>query len=271
MNTDINKIIQKSIPFAFIILLAYIVATVVFVYLPKAGVDYIQESKTNLEYRKFDGFYSATSPTKSVKKQEVSKKQVRLSSYNLKAIYSTAQNSGWIIVENKSGSKSHILSHYEQLDGYILTKLFKHYVIFEKAAKEYRLDIKRDKSVNYKISRTVNNIDENVIVSNGNVKVKRDYLNSYVQDIDKVWQNIAISEIRKDEKISGFKVDRVNKSSVFSKLGLKKGDVIKAINNNVLSSYADAFKVYNNINSTKYLNIEILRNNETMELSYEID
>ena len=60
-------------------------------------------------------------------------------------------------------------------------------------------------------------------------------------------------------------------NSVFEKLGLKANDVIKSINNNSLNSYADAFNVYNNIGDTKYLNIEILRNNEVMELNYEID
>jgi len=271
MNTDINKIIQKSIPYAFIILIAYILATALFSYLPKSGVDFIEKSSSSLEYRKYDGFYSQKINTQSSKKQQVVKKQVRLNTYNLKAIYSTNKNAGWIIVENRAGNKSYILSQYEELDGYILTKLFKNHVIFEKAAKEFRLDIKKSKNIKYEVSQKVNNINENIVVSNDSVKVNRNYLNSYVQDIDKVWQNIAISEIRKDGYIDGFKVNRVSKSSVFSKLGLKKGDVIKSINNNVLSSYADAFKVYNNINNTKYLNIEILRNNETMELNYEID
>ena len=48
-------------------------------------------------------------------------------------------------------------------------------------------------------------------------------------------------------------------------------DIIKSVNNSVLESYADAFKVYNNMENTKYLNMEILRNNEIVELNYEID
>ena len=47
--------------------------------------------------------------------------------------------------------------------------------------------------------------------------------------------------------------------------------MIAIINNNSLNSYADAFNVYNNIGDTRYLNIEILRNNEVVELNYEID
>ena len=72
-------------------------------------------------------------------------------------------------------------------------------------------------------------------------------------------------------KIEGFKIERINKDSAFAKLGLKEGDIIKSVNNSVLESYADAFKVYNNMENTKYLNMEILRNNEIVELNYEID
>lgn len=101
--------------------------------------------------------------------------------------------------------------------------------------------------------------------------VKREYLNSYISNVEKIWSNISIQELKNGDKIEGFKIENINKDSVFEKLGLKKGDVIKSVNNNVLSSYAEAFKVYNNIENTKYLNIEILRNNEVVELNYEID
>lgn len=274
MNIDINKIIQNSIPYAFAVLIAYILASAIYVYLPKSGVEYIQDETKTLEYRKYDGFYNQVTK-KEVKKaqKKTAKKQETLDKYILKAIYSTTKNGGWITIENKRGNKSYILSQYDELDGYILTKLYKNYVIFEKSAKEYKLEIKsKNKNLKYQVERKLdNNQSESVIVENDTVTVKREYLNSYVNDIEKVWKNIAINEIRKNGKIDGFKVGFVNKNSVFGKLGLKKGDIIKSINNNVLSSYADAFKVYNNINTTKYLNIEILRNNEMMELNYEID
>ena len=89
--------------------------------------------------------------------------------------------------------------------------------------------------------------------------------------MDKIWNNIEIIEIKNGEIIDGFKINRVNKDSVFSKIGLKEGDIIKMVNNSVLSSYADAFKIYNNMENSKYINMQILRNNEVMELNYEIN
>lgn len=275
MNTNINKLIRKLMPFAFIILSAYVLTSIASTFLPKSGVEFVDESSNSMKYRNYLGFYSQSASVKKVQQQKIQKKQEvqTLSTYILKAIFSTQSNGGWILVENKRDRKTKILSQYEKLDGYLLTKLYKNHVIFEKSAKQFKLEMKKsdNSKVKYKIERKVNNITENIIVSDDIVKVKRNYLNSYVKDIDKVWNNIAIKEIEKNGKIDGFRVNAVNQKSVFGKLGLKVGDVIKAVNNNTLNSYADAFKVYNNINKMKYLNIEILRDNEIMELNYEID
>jgi general secretion pathway protein C len=54
-------------------------------------------------------------------------------------------------------------------------------------------------------------------------------------------------------------------------LGLRKGDIIKAVNNIELKSYNDAFSIYKKINKINNLNILILRNDREMELDYEIE
>ena len=59
----------------------------------------------------------------------------------------------------------------------------------------------------------------------------------------------------------------INKDSILLKIGLKEGNIM--INNSILSSYSNTLKVYcnmENINNTK-----ILKNNEVMELNYEIN
>ena len=74
-----------------------------------------------------------------------------------------------------------------------------------------------------------------------------------------------------DGKITGFRINSVTKNSVFDKLGLKQGDIIKSVNNIAMSNYQDAFNMYNKINTIKYFNMKIIRNNKEMELDYEID
>ncbi len=267
MNINFNTLFQKFLPYLYLILLAFLINSIIFFILPKNGVDFVKDESLSLNYKKY-GFYSNIKNDELNQIKENSKQTEALSKYNLKAIYYTNINSGWVVLEDNAGSESHILAYGEKLDGYVLSKLFKNYVIFEKDKKEYKLEIKEEYS-NHEESN--NSSKQEIIIKNNGATVSRDYLNSYIKDMDKIWNNIEIIEIKNGEIIDGFKINRVNKDSVFSKIGLKEGDIIKMVNNSVLSSYADAFKIYNNMENSKYINMQILRNNEVMELNYEIN
>ncbi|PLY08331.1 MAG: hypothetical protein C0625_01730 [Arcobacter sp.] len=272
MNINYNTFIEKIIPYAFVILFAYVLTTIFSLFLPKSGVDFSDSSNINLRYQKYDGFYSNVRiDTPKIDKRIETKNIETLSKYELKAVYSTENNGGWAIIQEKTSNKSTIIEQYEKFNEYTLTKLYKNHIIFEKNLKEFKIELPLDKKVSYKVENKTLSGYENVIVNEGMVKVKRNYLNSYVNNLEKVWKDIAIKDVRKAGKIDGFIIDNVNKNSVFGKLGLKKNDVIKSINGNKMTSYADAFKVYNQINKIEYLNIEVLRNNEIVELEYEID
>lgn len=267
MNINFNTLFQKFLPYLYIILSAFILNSIIFFFLPKSGVDFAKDESLTLNYKKYNFYSSSKDANGNINTQENSKTAVQtLSKYNLKAVYYTSINSGWIVIEENTGTNSHILSCGEKIDGYVLSKLFKNYVFFEKDKKEYKLEIKDKEPSAYDLGTK-----EDVVSKNNGAVVNRDYLNTYITNVEKVWSNIAISEIKNGEVINGFKIDRINKDSVFAKLGLKEGDIIKSVNNSVLNSYAEAFKIYNNIGNTNYINMEILRNNEVMELNYEIN
>lgn len=265
MNINFNTLFQKFLPYLYLILLAFLINSIIFFILPKNGVDFVKDESLSLNYTKY-GFYSNTKTNEI--KNDFKQTIQDLSKYNLKAIYYTNINSGWVVLEQNTGSESYILSYGEKIDGYSLSKLFKNYIIFEKDKKEYKLEIKEEYS-NHEESN--NSSKQEIIIKNNGATVSRDYLNSYIKDIDKVWKNIEISELKNGDKLDGFKINNINKDSVFAKIGLKEGDIIKMVNNSVLSSYADALKVYGNMENTRYINMQILRNNEVVELNYEIN
>ena len=266
MNINFNLLIQKLLPYIFILLLAYLLNSILFFFLPKFGVDFKESLVSTLEYKKYSGFYTNV---QIVQEQKVNENIQSLSKYELKAIYSTPSNGGWITVQK--AQDSYILSQGENIDGYVLKKLFKNFVIFERNSKEYKLELKSKDDVSFELVKTNENINQEIITKDDGALITREYLNSYIKDIDKIWNNIEIKELKDGEKIVGFEIVRITKDSAFDKLGLKAGDVIKAVNNNQLGSYAEAFNVYNGISNTQYLNIEVLRNNERMELNYEIN
>lgn len=260
MNINFNLLIQKLLPYFFILLVAYLLNSLFFLFLPKVGVDFKDIFVSNLEYKKYSGFYTNIEFVQ-YKEQNIES----LSRYELKAIYSTSSNAGWVTIQKEENS--YILSQGENIDGYVLKKLFKTFAVFEKSSKEYKLELRQKDEISFELIKT----NKDIVIKDDSIEINREYLNSYIQNVDKIWNNIAIKELKVADKIEGFQILKITKESAFEKLGLKEGDIIKAINNKQLKSYLDAFNIYNNINNTQYLNIEVLRNNEKMELNYEID
>ena len=274
MNINFSNMIKQSILFLIVIAVAYVLNSALFFVLPKSGVDFEVKKDIALEYRKF-----AISKLFKEKEKEsikvvkkVNQEYKLLSNITLKAVYAINQQKAWIIIANKA-DKTFILSVEEEYKGYKLIKVQSKYVIFEKESHEYKVELSKDK-VNYSIEKKANNSpkeDSKIIVLDDKVSVQRAYLNSYINNFEKIWKDISIIEIKnKNGEIDGFKVTRVKANSTFAKLGLEKGDILKAINNIMLRSYNDAFSVYKKINKIKDLNILILRNGREMELNYEI-
>lgn len=267
MNIDFNKVILKSLPYIIIIVVVYTITTILFLLLPKYGLSFV-DNNDNFIYKPYK-FYSNTKNS-NVQNNKIDEKNIEtLDRYELKAIVSSSLNKGWIIIEEKFGNRENITLFYgEEINGYYVKNIFKDYIIFEKNKKEFILKLDIENNTTHE--RNNSDISQIRQKNNGAI-ISKTYLNSYINNLDQIWRNISIIENINDGKIDGFIIKKIAKNSDFIKLGLKEGDIMKSVNNNKLTSYAEALNVFNEINNTKYVNIVILRNNEIMELNYEIN
>lgn len=189
MNINFNTLFQKSLPFIYVILVAFLLNSVIFFYLPKSGVDFIKNDSLFLDYKKYS-FYSNIKSIENKTNLENPKQIIQtLSKYNLKAIYFISNYKGWVTIEEKSGEKSYILAQDEQIEGYKLFKLYKNYILLLKDNKEYKLEINEESSSNLLSVESPNNQKQEIIVKNNGAVISRDYLNSFAFNIDKVGTN----------------------------------------------------------------------------------
>jgi|LGVF01.1.fsa_nt_gb general secretion pathway protein C len=240
------------------------------------GVDYMKPSETKSLY------YRTRFAAQKLKQEQVTKK-VPLSdikSIKLLAIYHS-QNHVVITVSKKS--KTSVMVRGDKIDGYVLDAATAQEAIFLRDGKSYRIRLvessgnsKGKSSVRYVSEKPTK--PENQAVPKGEVTeadgltiVDRTLLDHYSKNMNDIWKNIGIKEIKEGDKIKGFKVNFVKRGSDFSKLGLRRGDVIKSINGQELNSYNSAFEIYKNIDTMDGLTLKIMRGKEEMELEYEIN
>lgn len=266
MNTNIDNFIKKIIPFLILLLLAYLSSVLFSMLLPDVGVNHIK-NEALLKQVSYKNIYSEEKVKKIIKSKPETK---NLNEFKLNAIYQLKDNSGWVILVKRNG-ETVILEKGEQINDYRLILLFNNHIIFEKNNKEFKLVLDNSLDKSDIVKKVIYKTENISILDKDLIAVKRNYLNNYISNINKIWEDITIKEIRKNGLIDGFQISRIKSNSDFEKIGLEKGDIIKRINNKQMKSYAEAFSIYNNIKNIDYLRIEILRKNNIMELNYEIN
>jgi len=239
------------------------------------GVDYMKTSEAKSLY------YRTRFASQKLKQRHIAKaKPVSdIKSFKLLAIYHSPKR---VVITISKNGKSSVLVRGDTIDGYVLDDATAREAIFLRGGKSYRLVLIESaknpaskSSVKYvqdKAEKSKKSGPEGeVIEGDGVTVVDRSLLEHYSKNMNDIWKNIGIMEIKEGDKIKGFKVNFVKRGSDFAKLGLRRGDVIKSINGQELNSYNSAFEIYKNIDTMDNLTMKIMRGKEEMELEYEIN
>jgi general secretion pathway protein C len=74
----------------------------------------------------------------------------------------------------------------------------------------------------------------------------------------------------KDGVAQGFKLFSIRPDSIYTKIGIQNGDVIKRINGFELNSPEKALEVYGKLKEASRIDIEVERNGSTIKSTYNI-
>lgn len=279
MNLNFNKLISFFLPFLTIYVISFVISKIIYIQLPKHSVESTKNSSNLYEYRKYDyiNSFKVNTPTKKKTESEKSLKADYILNENiiLQAIYQLSEDDGFVILQERGQSKTHTISKNEVFKGYKLISIKSNFILFEKDDKIFKLFMENRKDNNKSVAtniqnRQVNDEKPKIIKNDDNYIVQKQDIQNYTKDLKKIWNDIGLKTEKKNGKKIGFKVYKLKKNSVFTDLGLKKGDIMTEANGIKLDNYQNAFKLYNDINTIEQLRIKILRDNTEMELEYEI-
>jgi type II secretion system protein C len=178
-----------------------------------------------------------------------------LKGVKLKALYFNGKI-GFIILEEKGRTFFVDLGKFYK--GYKLIEIGSNFAIFEKNGKKYKLELEKGKIKNTFSIKTEE--PKPIII------VSKKTFNEYVNNFNKIWQNIGIIKAKR-----GYSITYIKPGSIFEKIGLKKGDVLLEVNGRKLKSDADAWNLYKHAKEFNNFEIKILRNNKERIVEYEVD
>jgi len=264
-----NKLLSIITKLLLLTLVAKIMALALVYFLPTQSIEYKRAQSYHSKYQKvnFKNMLEAGKAQTMQRKKRSTTDSASIESLLLKGLYGKRYE-GFVIVAKKSmPAKTSIVSVGEIFEGYTLKEIGLTEVIFSKSGMEYVLALdKLSKRKLQKAMMAVKHEPEDSLEK----PISREDIAYYTNNSKELWRDIAIAPLKRENKIVGFKVNRIRKGSKMATIGLQKGDIIIQANNVALTSLNAAFNLYNKINTIDTISLIVLRDNQEKEIIYEI-
>ena len=104
----------------------------------------------------------------------------------------------------------------------------------------------------------------------GKYEISRDSIDTVLSNMSALSTDARVVPDFKGGKQRGFKLFSIKPKSVFSKIGLKNGDVLKTVNGYTLSSPDKILEVYGKLKDSEQISIEVLRRGKPRNFEYSI-
>jgi general secretion pathway protein C len=107
-------------------------------------------------------------------------------------------------------------------------------------------------------------------VSDDKYLIDEERVDSALANVNKLMTQIRVVPHFKKGGPQGYRVFAVRPHSIFAKLGLKNGDIIRSINGREILTPAEAFQAYRELRDARNLDLQIVRRGVQKTLNYEI-
>lgn len=100
--------------------------------------------------------------------------------------------------------------------------------------------------------------------------VSKTVLDQHLNDLPQLLKQAKTVPYTNNGQQAGFRVVEINESSLFNQLGLKRNDIIQAVNGISINNTKEALQAYQELKNAKAFQVDILRGGHDFTINYSI-
>jgi general secretion pathway protein C len=102
------------------------------------------------------------------------------------------------------------------------------------------------------------------------ITLKRSLIEDSIQDITKLMTQVKITPHMEDGVPDGLALSNIQPNSIFRRMGLRNGDVLKGVDGQEIQSVDDALRLYDNLKTADTVMVELKRRGREKSIEYRV-
>ncbi len=175
------------------------------------------------------------------------------------------------IIEDRSTRKQEVYHEGDQVKQARIKRILRHNVIINTGRGDEVLTMEPEESTGKTPAPRRTARARPQPSGSGSIRLEREELESQMADLNELMQQVRIRPYMEGRQPAGFLVSNIKPGSLFAKMGLRNGDVIKGVNGESITSPDQAIELYESLLEGGEVDLEIKRGRRTQKLRYEVE
>jgi general secretion pathway protein C len=174
----------------------------------------------------------------------------------------------YAVIEDTTKKEQHLFRIGDTVQNATVKMILREKVVLNVNGKDEILKLEKNRVGSKKInSQAASLVSEKA----QNITVRRSQMESAVKDVNNLMKEIRIRPNFRNGKPDGLLLTGIRPNSIFYSMGLKSGDVLTGVNGKDIESVDDVFKLYQNLQSSSRMQLQIKRRGLLKTIDYHIE
>ncbi len=198
---------------------------------------------------------------------------VALKSLGLKLVGTVVANKpeeSSAIIEDRSTRKQEVYQEGDRVKQALIKRILRHNVVINTGRRDEVLTMVPEESKGKTRAPERATRARRRPSAGSTIRLDREELESQMENLNELMQQVRIRPFMEGRRPAGFLVSNIKPGSLFSKMGLRNGDVIQGVNGEAITTPDQAIELYESLMEGGEIALEIKRGRRKQNLRYEI-
>ena len=175
------------------------------------------------------------------------------------------------IIEDQSTRKQEVYQEGDRVKQALIKRILRHNVVINTGRRDEVLTMIPDESAGKAPAPERASRTRRRPAARGSIRLDREELESQMANLNELMQQVRIRPFMEGKRPAGFLVSNIKPGSLFSKMGLRNGDVIQGVNGETITTPDQAVELYESLMEGGEIALEIKRGRRKQNLRYEVE